>query len=68
MGEILGGILLVVYIIAAWWAINKIWYSKHTYIVSNTMQFYMTKFIFALMLGVIAIPIAIIMTIIGRNS
>ncbi len=67
MGEILGGILFIAYIVAGWWAINRIWYSKHTYIVSNTMQFYMTKFLLAVLLGVITIPVAIILTLIGKS-
>lgn len=59
-------ILFMIYIIAGWWAINKIWYSKHTYITNNTMGFYMGKFIWALVLGWIAIPIAIIMTLLNK--
>ncbi len=64
--DILLGIVLVVYIAAGWWAINKIWYSKHTYITNNTMYFYMLKFIWALILGWVAIPIAVIMHFLGK--
>ncbi len=59
-------ILFMVYIVAGWWAINKIWYSKRTYITNNTIGFYMLKFIWALVLGWIAIPIAIIMTLLNK--
>lgn len=64
--EVLSFILFLVYIIAGWWAINKIWYSKRSYIVHNVMGFYMSKFIWALVLGWIAIPIAIIMTALNK--
>lgn len=66
MSETLLGILFLVYMLAAWWAVNKIWYSRHTYIVSDTMVFYFKKGFLALMLGWAAIPIAIIMTLVQK--
>lgn len=59
-------IVFIVYIVAGWWAINKIWYSKHTYIIHQPMAFYMLKFFWALIFGWIAIPIAIIMTLLKK--
>lgn len=66
MADILMGILFIAYIVASWWAINKIWYSKRVYLVHDSMQFYVMKFIYALILGWIAIPIALIMRLINK--
>lgn len=63
---VLSTILSGVYIVAGWWAINKIWYSKHTYIINNATSFYVGKFIWAVILGWIAIPIAVIMHFLGK--
>lgn len=59
-------ILIIVYIVAGWWAINKVWFSKRVYLVSNAPNFYVRKFILALFFGWLAIPVAVIMTIIEK--
>lgn len=66
MSSTVKNILFVIYIIAGWWAINKVWYSKHTYIVTNQGKFFCQKFALALFLGWLAIPVAIVMTILGK--
>ena len=60
------GILGIVYILASWWAINKVWYSKHQYIVFNTAYVYGKKFALAFFLGWLLIPVAILMTIMEK--
>lgn len=64
--DTLVGIVFIVYIIAGWWAINKVWYSKHTYIINNTTSFYIAKLMAAVFLGWIAIPIAVITHFLGK--
>lgn len=58
--------VVVIYFILSYMAINKVWYSRRTYFVRNTMLFYMEKMIFAFVLGWILIPIAIIMLLFGK--
>ncbi len=58
--------VVIIYFILSYMAINKVWYSRRTYIVRNTMLFYMEKMIFAFVLGWILIPIAIIMLLFGK--
>lgn len=60
--EILG----IAYLVAGWWAWNKIWYSKHVYIVSNPVSFYIGKFLLCAAFGWVAIPIAIIMRLLKK--
>lgn len=59
-------IILIIYCILGYWAINKIWYSRRTYIVHDAMVFYMTKIGLGILLGFILIPIALIMAILGK--
>lgn len=59
-------ILLIVYVVAGWWAVNKVWFSRHTYIVGDSAKFYTVKFAVALFFGWILIPIAIVMTVLGK--
>lgn len=62
MKEILG----IIYIVAGWWAINKVWYSKRVYLVSDSFQFYLKKLILAMVFGWVLIPIAIVMCLLGK--
>lgn len=66
MKDVLVGVLFLVYMVSAWWAINKIWYSKHIYIVRDSLQFYFIKGFCALFLGWAAIPIALVMLLLER--
>lgn len=59
-------IILLVYFVASWWAINKVWYSNRVYIVADTAGFYIRKGVLALFLGWILIPVAIIMSLLGK--
>ena len=40
----MAAILMIAYIAAAYWATNKIWWSKKVYVYSNATYFYMTRF------------------------
>ena len=58
-------VILIVYVAAGYWVINRVWYSKHTYITNDVSAFYVKKLAAAIFFGWVAIPIAIIMTILG---
>ena len=64
--EVLEIIILVIYVVAGWWAINKVWYSKRVYLVSDSAGFYIRKLVVAIFLGWLCIPIAIIMKLLGK--
>lgn len=54
------GVVFVVYMAAGWWAANRVWFSKRTYIVTDSAAFYGKKIAMAFLLGWLFIPIAII--------
>lgn len=64
--EILESIVILVYWALGYWAINKVWYSRRTYIVYNSGKFFIQKLALALFLGWAAIPVAIIMVILKK--
>ena len=59
----MAAILMIAYIAAAYWATNKIWWSKKVYVYSNATYFYMTRFIICMVAGFVTIPIALLLTI-----
>ena len=59
-------VILIIYVAAGWWAANKVWYSKRVYLVHDNTRFYMGKLMFAFFGGWILIPIAIVMTVLGK--
>lgn len=59
-------ILMIVYIVAGWWAVNTVWYSRRVYLVSDTAGFYIKKLVMAIFFGWIFIPIAIVMKLLGK--
>lgn len=59
-------IVVIIYWIAGYWAVNKVWYSRRNYIVYDGGKFLVRKGIVALFLGWLAIPIAIIMMILKK--
>ena len=59
-------IILILYVVFSWMAIDKVWYSKRVYLVGDSLYFYMKKFLMAFFLGWIMIPIAIVMKIVGK--
>jgi len=59
-------ILILVYWILAYMALNKVWYSKREYIVFDGFSFYLKKIIISAVLGWALIPIATIMIILGK--
>ena len=61
-------ILVIVYWILAYMAMNKVWYSKKVYLVRDSFGFYLQKFILSALLGWLLIPIAFLQLISGRNS
>lgn len=64
--DVLIGIAFVAYIPVAWWAANRVWYSKHTYFVTDSAAFYGKKFAMVVCLGWIFIPIAIIQKVLSK--
>ena len=56
----MAAILMIAYIAAAYWATNKIWWSKKVYV-------YMTRFIICMVAGFVTIPIALLLTLVGKN-
>lgn len=64
--DVLIGIAFLAYIPAAWWAANRVWYSKRTYYVTDSAAFYGKKFATVVCLGWIFIPIAIIQKIMNK--
>lgn len=61
------GILGIAYFVLSYMAVNKVWYSRHTYIVTNEVGFFIKKVAIGVAFGWILIPIAIIMTIFSRK-
>lgn len=59
-------VLFIVYAVAGWWAVNKVWFSRRTYIVGDSAKFFGLKLGAAVFFGWICIPIAIIMTVLGK--
>ena len=57
-------ILALIYIVAGWWAINKVWYSKRVYLVNDSMKFYMMKFFWVILFGWALIPV--VMLLLGK--
>ncbi len=66
--DVLLGIAVLAYIPAAWWAANRVWYSKRTYFVTDSAAFYGKKFATVFCLGWIFIPIAIIQKVISSKK
>lgn len=58
-------IIIIIYWILGYLAINKVWYSRHTYFINNVFAFYVRKIVYALFLGWIAIPLSLIMILFG---
>lgn len=60
-------ILLIIYWILAYMALNKVWYSKRTYLVLDSAAFLLRKLVASLFLGWILIPIALIQIAIDKK-
>ena len=63
----MAAILMIAYIAAAYWATNKRWWSKKVYVYYNATYFYMTRFIICMVEGFVTIPIALLLTLVGKN-
>lgn len=59
-------IIILVYWVLGYWAVNKVWYSRHTYIVHDGAKFFVQKCTLAFILGWAAIPVAIIMVLLKK--
>lgn len=59
-------ILLLIYAVVGYWAANKVIYEGKVVIYSDGMQFFMKKLVYAVFLGWILIPIAIIKCLLSR--
>lgn len=57
------GILIIAYWVLGYIALNKVWYSKRTYLVLDGKNFFLKKAILALLFGWILIPVALIQMI-----
>jgi hypothetical protein len=66
--DALSGVIFVVYMVAGWWAANRVWFSKRTYIVTDSAAFYGKKMAMAFLLGWIFIPIAIIQMVTSNKK
>lgn len=53
-------ILLIIYCVAGYWAVNKVFYEGKVVIYSDGYQFFIKKLVYAVFLGWGLIPIAII--------
>lgn len=60
-------VILIIYWILAYMAINKVWYSKRVYLVHDSMSFYMKKAFLAFLFGWVLIPIALIQMILFKK-
>lgn len=56
-------VLAILYIPLSYWAMKKLWWSKHEYFYVDTFRFYLQRWMICLGVGLITIPIAIIVTI-----
>lgn len=56
-------VLILIYIVLSYMAINKLWWSKRVYITRNWGRFYGYRIGVSMFLGVVAIPIAAIVLI-----
>lgn len=64
--EILGSILLIIYIAAGWWAANRTVYANRV-VFGQYTTILMQKFMVALLFGWLLIPVALIKTfLLGR--
>lgn len=61
-------ILCILYIPLSYWAMKKLWWSKHEYFYVNGLYFYLQRWFFCLIFGLVTIPIAIIATIIENRN
>ncbi|MBQ8923224.1 MAG: hypothetical protein IJ053_00375 [Lachnospiraceae bacterium] len=59
-------IISIMYIIAGYWAANRTVYKNYVIVGDNVMNIFVRKIVVALLLGWILIPIAIVMTILGK--
>ena len=60
-------VLLIIYWVLGYWAINKVWYSKKVYLVHDSLSFYIQKFFLAFLLGWALIPIAHIQMLFAKK-
>lgn len=58
--------LLIIYCIVGFWAVNKVIYEGKVVIYSDGMQLFIKKIVYAFFLGWALIPIAIIKCLLGR--
>ena len=61
-------VIFILYWIIAYMALNKVWYSKRTYIVYDSKNFFIKKAAIAVALGWILIPVALIQMIFSSRK
>lgn len=59
-------IILLLYAVVGYWATNKVIYEGKVVFYSDGMQLFIKKLVYAIFLGWILIPIAIIKCLLGR--
>ena len=62
----MGVFLIVIYLVAGFWATKKTIYANKVVIYSNPTAFFYQRLVFALFLGWILIPVALLKTLAGR--
>jgi Zn-dependent protease with chaperone function len=60
-------ILLIIYWVLAYMSLNKVWYSKRTYLVCDSFSFYLKKALISVLFGWILIPVALIQMVFSRK-
>lgn len=63
----MNSLLLFAYIILSYIAIDRVWYSKRSYIIRNHGAFYTKKISLAILFGFIFIPIFIVQMIVTKK-
>lgn len=61
-------VIFIIYWVLAYMALNKVWYSKRTYVVFDSKNFFLKKAIIAVGLGWILIPVALFQMIFSSRK
>ena len=59
-------IMLIIYAIASYWAMDRVWWSKRAYLYGDTFLFYCTRIVYAMLCGWFMIPVALVMMLMGK--
>lgn len=62
----MGAVLFLVYIVAGFWAVNKVLYANKVVVYSDAMAFFIKRGVLAFLFGFVFIPIALVQTFLGK--